>query len=313
MVLCIAAMALGLAACAGSKEETEAVKTEAAEDSQKAASEAADTRYPVTVTDSEGTEITFEQEPEKIISMAPNMTEFVYKLGLEDRLVGRTTYCDYPEEAEAVEEVGTLREPDIEKIVSLDPDVVLASTHFSEESEKQLTDLGIKVVVLYEENDINGVYQMIETAGRIFNVSEAAADTVSDMKASIEETAAAVEGLEAPSMYYVVGFGEYGDYTAGGDTFVGQLINLAGGNNVAEDVSGWSYTLESLVEADPDIIVIAEDMKDSFMMADNYKDLTAVKDGKVYGIDTNLLDRQGYRNAEGIRILAEILHPEAFK
>jgi len=319
MILCIMAMVAGLAACAGSSKETKAVPAETAENEKnetvktEADDSAAATEYPVTIQDSNGTEVTFDTEPVKVVSMAPNITEMIYQLGLEDRLIGRTTYCDYPEEVSAVEEVGTLREPNIEKIISMEPDVVIASTHFSEESEKQLTDLGVKVVILYEEKKIDGVYTMIETMGRMFNVNEAATETIQEMESSINETKAAVDGLEAPSVYYVVGFGEYGDYTAGGDTFVGELIALTGGDNIALEVSGWSYTLESIVEADPEIIIISEDMKESFMASEHYCDLTAVKNGNVYGIDANLVERQGARNAEGARILAEIFHPEAFK
>lgn len=269
--------------------------------------------YPLTIKDSNETEITFESEPQKIVSVAPNITELVYAIGAGDRLVGRTDYCDYPEEAQNVESIGTLYTPDIEKIISLEPDVVIASTHFLEESEKQLTDLGIKVVVLYEEHDVTGVYTMIETLGDMLNLKENATKVVDEMKASIDETVAAVKDLEAPSVYYVVGYGESGDYTAGGDTFIGQLISMAGGKNIAQDVSGWSYSLESLMEADPDIIVMPEYYKDDFMTADNYKDLTAVKNGKVYTIDENILSRQGNRNAEGMRELAMIFHPEAFE
>ncbi len=271
------------------------------------------TNYPVTITDSEGTEVTFDSEPMKVVSMAPNITEMIYQLGLESKLVGRTDYCDYPEQALGIETVGTLREPDIEKIISLEPDVVIASTHFSEEANKKLTDLGVKVIVLYEEFEIEGVYSIITSMGTIFNVNEVAATAVNDMIKSITETKSRIEGLDIPSVYYVVGYGENGDYTAGGDTFIGQMISLAGGNNIAQDILGWSYTLESLVEADPDIIIISEDMKADFEAAENYKDLSAVKNGHVYGINKDLVERQGYRNAEGLRTLAEIMHPEAFK
>ena len=275
--------------------------------------EAEVTKYPVTITDSEGTEVTFDSEPLKVVSMAPNITEMIYQLGLESKLVGRTDYCNYPEQALNVESVGTLQEPDIEKIISLKPDVVIASTHFSEEANKKLTDLGVKVVVLYEEFEIEGVYSIIQSIGTIFNVNEAAATAVNDMKASITETEAQIKGLDHPSVYYVVGYGEYGDYTAGGDTFIGQMITLAGGKNIAQEISGWSYTLESLVEADPDIIIISNEMMADFETAENYKNLSAVKNGHVYGINKDLLERQGYRNAEGLRALAEIIHPEAFK
>lgn len=286
--------------------EPTAEPTEGAEDTNS-------TYYPLTIKDSNGVDITIENEPKKIVSVAPNITELIYAVGAGDLLVGRTDYCDYPEEALSVDSIGTLRTPDIEKIISLEPDVVIASTHFLEDSEKQLTDLGIKVVVLYEEHDLTGVYSIIETLGDMLNLKENATKVVDEMKTTIDDTVSSVKELEAPSVYYVVSYGEGGDYTAGGDTFVGQLITMAGGKNIAQDVSGWSYSLESLMEADPDIVVLAEYNKDGFMAADNYKELSAVKNDKVYVIDTNLLDRQGNRNADGIYELAKIFHPEAFE
>ena len=269
--------------------------------------------YPVDVKDSNGTVVTIEAEPQKIVSVAPNMTELVFALGDGDKLVGRTEYCDYPEEALNVETIGTLYQPNIEAIIALEPDVVLVSTHFDDENVTKLNELGITVVSLYEEKEIYGVYTIIETLGTILNRVEEANAMVDSMKATFDEVAAAIEGQEKPSVYYVVGYGESGDFTAGGDTFVNGLITLAGGDNIAKDVSGWSYTLESLLEADPDIIIIGNGMAADFMTAENYKDLTAVKENHVYEMDKNLLDRQGYRNAEGVKELAKIFYPEIVK
>lgn len=316
LVLCTLTLVLGLTACKStadkSKQDENRVEADTSQTNPSTETTDQETTYPTVITDSFGQEVTIESEPKKVVSMSPGITELLFELGENDKLIGRTTYCDYPKEAETIEPVGSIQKPDIEKIISLEPDIVIASTHFSEESEKQLTDLGIKVIVLYEEHSMEGVYSMIETLGTILNVNDIAANTIDEMKTSIENTTKAIEGEETPSVYYVVGYGEYGDFTAGGDTFISQLITLAKGKNIAEDVSGWSYSLESLVEADPDFIIIDETMKDDFITTDVYKDLSAVKNEHVYGIDKNLLERQGYRNAQGIEILVKILHPEAF-
>lgn len=269
--------------------------------------------YPLTLTDSFGGEVTLDKAPEKVVSVAPNMTELVYKLGAGNMLVGRTDYCDYPEEALNVESIGTLRTPDIEKIISLEPDLVLTSTHFSEENAQKLESAGIKVLSLYEENNVDGVYTMIDTLGKALNKQTEAEETVKEMKAAIEDTTKKIEGLEKPKVYYVVGFGEYGDFSAPENTFVGQLIKLAGGNNIVPASDSWAFSLEKLIEADPEIIVVKKGDKENFMSTPGYSDLSAVKNGKVYEIDNNLLDRQGYRNAEGVKVLAEIFYPEAFK
>lgn len=309
LLISLLIMGAGLVGCNNDTTTTEA-STEAKTTTEAVAEEAG---YPVSITDSMGIEVTIEAEPMKVVSVAPSITELMFELGLEEKLIGRTDYCDYPEGVSQIESIGNLMEPDIEKIVSLDPDVVIASTHFSEENEKKLTDLGIKVVVLYEETDMDGVYSIIETMGKIFNVNDVATSLVDDMKTVITDTKTSIKGLEAPTVYYVVGYGEYGDYTAGGDTFISKLITEAGGVNIAQDISGWSYSIESLLEADPDIIIIDNSMKEDFMSSENYKELSAVKNNQVYGIDKNLVERQGYRNAEGIKVLATIFHPEAFK
>lgn len=269
--------------------------------------------YNVTITDSYGKELTLQKEPEKIVSVAPNITELIYKLGAEDKLVGRTNYCDYPEEVNSIESIGTLRKPDIEKIISLEPDLVITSTHFSEENAVKLEEAGINIISLYEENDVEGVYTIIDTLGKALNKEDAAKNTIDDMKSEINDVTEKISGLSNPKVYYVVSYGDSGDFSAPENTFVGQLIKLAGGNNVVPASDNWAFSKEALIEADPDIIVVRKGEKEKFMQTAVYKDLRAVKESNVYEIDNNMLDRQGYRNAEGVKELAQIFHPEAFK
>ncbi|WP_244833532.1 ABC transporter substrate-binding protein [Clostridium sp. BJN0001] len=271
------------------------------------------TTYPLTIKDSYGEDVTLKEEPKKVISLAPNITELIYNLDAQKKLYGRTDYCDYPEEALDVESVGTMRTPDIEKIISLEPDIVIASTHFSEENAKKLKDNGINVMCLYQENDFDGVYSMIEKLGKVLNKNEKATETVNNMKKTISEVSEKVKNLKKPSVYYVVSYGDSGDYSAPENTFVGQIINLAGGKNIVPENDSWSYSRELLIENDPDIIVVRKGEKDKFMSTKGYEDLTAVKEGKVYEIDNNIIDRQGYRNAEGVYEMAKIFHEDAFK
>lgn len=275
--------------------------------------DSASVSYPLTVTGSDGDTVTILAKPQKVVSVAPNLTELMYELGAGDLLVARSDYCDYPPEVSEVESVGTIFAPDMEKIISLEPDLVLASTHFDGEAAGKLQELSLPALTLFEETSMEGVYGMIETLGQALDREKQAADCVKDMKALIADVEEKVKDLEAPTVYYAVDFGENGDFTAGGDTFAGNMIEMAGGDNIAKDVSGWSITLEQIIEKDPSIIFIGEAMKGDFINHPNYSGLTAVKEGRVYGIDNNLLDRQGYRNAEGIRMLAEIFHPEAFE
>lgn len=246
------------------------------------------------------------------MSIAPNISEMIFELNAGRKLVGRTNYCDYPQEITSVESIGTMRTPDIEKIISLEPDIVIASTHFNEENSKKLEDAGISVISLYEENNVEGVYNIIETLGIALNKNDIANEKVNEMKKTINKVEANVSNLSKPSVYYVVGYGEGGDFSAPENTFVGGLIKMAGGKDIVPASDNWSFSLEALLEADPDIIVLKNGEKDKFISLEGYKELTAVKEGRVYEIDNNLIDRQGYRNAEGVLQLAKIFHKDAF-
>lgn len=277
--------------------------------------ETVQTGYPYTFTDSMGNEVVIESEPKKIISVAPSITELVYALGKGDNLVGRTDYCDYPEEAKAVESIGSLMDPNIEKIVELKPDIVIASTHFKDDVAKKLKDLGIKIVVINDSKNIDGAYESINKVGVILNTKDKAEELVNSNKKKIEEVNKKVKDEEAPKAYYVVGFGKNGDFTATGDTFIAEMLGLAGGKNIAQDATGWAYSLEKIIENDPEYIIISKNfgMKDELISTEGYKELSAVKNNKVFEIDDNLVNRQGPRISEGVEALAKILHPNLFE
>ncbi len=196
-------------------------------------------KYPLMIEDSYGRKVTINKEPMRVISIAPNITETIFALGQGEKLVGRTDYCEYPEAAKEIESIGSLQSPNIEKILSLNPDLVIASTHFKKDVLEKLEELDLKVMVLYGEESFQGVYQVIEKLGTVLNAKEEADKVIANMK-------------------HVVGFGESGDYTAGRGTFIGEMIKMAGGKNAADDVKGWKYSLERLVEKDPDILICSD-------------------------------------------------------
>lgn len=301
-------MALSFTAC--DKKEVQ----QAPEQNKQQETAKKGTTYPLTVTDSNNKSVTIEKEPAKVVSVAPNITETIYTLGMGNKLVGRTDYCDYPAEVSKVASIGTLKTPNIEKITELKPDIVIASTHFKPEVEKKLEELGIKILVLYGEESFEGVYQTIETTGKILNAQEKAQEIISGMKNKVQSVQDKVKGKNKPVTYYVVSFGKE-QYTAGKDTFIGKMLDMAGAKNAADDVTGWNYSLEKLVEKNPEIMICSKyfDSKKGIQAENGYKDLKAVKENKLFEIDNNLLDRQGPRLAEGLEELAKIVHPEAFK
>jgi iron complex transport system substrate-binding protein len=290
------------ASCAGSKTSTSNT------DTKKGA-------FPVTITDSFGRKVTLDKKPEKIISLAPNITETVAALNASDRLVGRTDYCDYPENIKSVQSIGTMQQPNIEKIVDLKPDIVVASSIIKKDVVEKLEKLNVKAAVISGVETFDGVYQTIENVAKLIGEDAAAAKVVADMKKKVNDITEKVKSANKPKVYYVVGFGQTGDYTAGKGTFIDELIKMAGGTNTAGDVQGWKYSLEKIVENDPDIMICSKyyDTKKGITAANGYKDLRAVKEGKLLEIDNNMLDRQGPRMADGLEALAKIIHPELFK
>lgn len=268
----------------------------------------------ITVTDSYNRIITIEKPALRVVSAAPSVTETIFALGKGEILKGRTDFCDYPIEVQNIPSIGSLREPDIEAIAGLDPDIVIASTHFTKESLDKLVALSIPVVVLADQNNFEGAYSTIEDIARLIGASDEGESLISEMKATVNYVKKAVRGKNMPTVYYVIGFGEYGDFTAGGDTFINQIIRMAGGNNIASEIQGWSFSLEKIVDSNPDILICSKfgNTKSSLENTNGYRDLNAVKNGNLFEIDNNMLDRQGPRLAKGLKALAEIIHPNAF-
>lgn len=315
LALCMTA---SVASCSGSSE-TEATTTAAASSittaatSEETTSETeavSDGAYPLTYEDAYGNEVTIEAEPQTIVSVSPALTEIIYALGAEDKLVGRTDYCDYPEEVLDIESVGAIDNPDVELIASLEPDVVLASSIFSEESYNAITELGIPVVIVRDETSLEGMFDVIADVADVIGCHDDGVALVEELSAELDEIRANAPETDV-TVYYCMSYGEYGDYTAGGDTFIGDIIESAGAINIADDVSGWSYSAEALVEADPDYIIIDEWSYDGFIATEPYSSLTAVQEGNIIVIDSNLLNRQGPRNLEAVELIQEAISGEA--
>ena len=274
------------------------------------------TKYPLKVVDGSKNTITIEKEPQRIISLSPTITESVFAIGKGNKLVGRTTYCDYPVAAKKVTAIGSITNPSIEKIVELKPDLVLASDLSNTEMLKKLEELKVKVLYIKNEESFNGVFATMKILGQVTNAMTGANRVITSIKYRISTVAEKIKtSKKKPSVYYVVGFGKYGDYTATGDTFISNMITMAGGTNAAIDGSGWKYSLEKLIEKNPDIMICSKfyDTKKGILETTGYKDLKAVKSGKLIEIDENFISRQGPRIGEGLYKLAKIIHPELFK
>ncbi len=321
--LCLSVAATALTACSDSNSEESAasetaevtetaVETETVETAEETVVEVEveedEFSYPFTLTDAYGNEVTVEAEPETIVTVSPALTEIVYALGGEDKLIGRSSYDDYPAEVFDVQDIGPIDMPDVELIVELDPDVVLASSIFSEEAYNALTEAGLTVVIVRDETSIEGLTYCVETVADVIGLhdeGDALAMSLSDQIAEIYNEALETIADDEITVYYAMSFGEYGDYTAGPDTFINDIIEYAGCVNAASDADGWSYSTEQLLAADPDIILVPEWGYDMFLETEPYTELTAVQNGTVLAVDANLFERVGPRNVEALETLYE--------
>ncbi len=302
-------IALVLLAFVGCQPASPAVAVPAA---TEVATEGTQTTYPLVFKDEAGKEVTLDSEPNRVISLAPSITETIFSLGAESKLIGRTDWCVYPEAASAIESIGSLQEPNIEAIVALNPDLIIVSSLSNEDTLKKFEELNLKVVVITAQESFEGLYTVIGNVGQVLNVPVAAMVKIEALKARVAVALEKVKNVSKPTVYYAVAFGESGEYTGGGDTFIHQMVEMAGGDNIAKDVKGWSYSLEQLVEKDPEYVIVSNkyDSKNLFTIGENYKNLSAVKKGHVVEVNEDLVQIQGPRLVDGLEALIEAIHPE---
>lgn len=303
-VLLIALLALPLAGCGAdtSAEETAPATETAAETAV----------FPVTVTDDADREVTIESEPQRIVSLAPANTEIVADLGLIDRLVGVTTYCDYPPEVTEIEQVGDFVGPNMEAVAAVEPDIVIATTGVQADVIEQLEAIGA-VVIAVDPQTLEGLYASMEMVGDALGAPQAAAESVADMKSGIDYIAELVAQAEPVDCFVEIAQDPL--FTVGSGTLLDDLITAAGGTNVVTEPGYVGYSLEQLLEDDPTVyLATLGSMSDPAALENRpgYEALSAVEAGRVHVLTDNLVSRPGPRVAEGVGEIAVALHPELF-
>jgi iron complex transport system substrate-binding protein len=267
-------------------------------------------------TDSLGNVMALDHIPKRIISLAPNVTETVAALGAVDSLVGRTDYCNYPLGVESLPSIGTLYNPSVEKLISLKPDLVIASSFVSDQLIATLQKASVKVVCIDKQETFEGTYALIADIALLLGKEKQGENLIEDMKAKVSQVVAATKDVVKRRVYFMVDFGSF-DGTATGDTFISEMLSLCGAINIAQEASNWTYSKELLVSQDPDMIVMAarwgetaEETKTLFSNTKPYSDLRATKEGKIVTVEADLISRQGPRSADALRLLAKAIHPE---
>lgn len=270
----------------------------------------------ISVTDDEGTTVTLAAAPESIVSLTPATTELLFALGEGDRLVGRTDFDDYPPEATQVPAVATFQGVEIEQVVDIDPDLILAGGNsFTPPADvARLRELGYPVIVLYA-SDVAGVLADIRLVGQAIGAQGQAEQVVAQIDARVDEVSAAVAALERPRVFYEIG-NEPELYGPAPDSFVADMVALAGGEAITTtDPAVFSIPVERLIDLDPEVIVLGDAAygvcPDSVVARPGWDTLTAVTDGAVRPVDDIIVTRPGPRLGEGLAALALAIHPNA--
>ena len=305
----LALLIIALAGCTGAKapESSEPSETEAPES--------------VSVVDDAGRTVEIVSSPQRIVSLAPSNTEILFALGLGDKVVGVTDFCDYPEEAKSIEKVGGM-EHNLEKIVALNPDLVLAIGGSPAQVEKatEMEKLGLAVLVL-EPGDIEGIMANIELVGKATGAEKEASQLVAELRKRFDDIIARAKGAESsPTVFFELDATDPSKpYTPGPGSFIDALISLAGGSNIGASAKmQWAQlSTEEIIAQDPEVIVLGD--ANYGVTAEMVKErpgwsvITAVKNGAIYPIDDILISRPGPRIIDGLEALARIIHPELFE
>jgi len=277
--------------------------------------------FPLTIVDDLGRTVEISRLPQRIVSLAPSNTEILFALGLEDKIVGTTDYCDYPEAAKAKPRVAGYTTPDMEKLVSLEPDLILAEAIHEERLLPALDKLGLTVTVMSAKS-IDVVLDDITLVGQINGKSKVAAQLVNDLTQRIEAVTSKTESLTPEKRLRVLYICWHDPiWTMGSETFIDDLIWKAGGVNIFADDFEKSrvVSLEAVITENPQVIIISgmgttgNLIYNSIKKETRLRGVAAIIDNHVYKIsDANLIERPGPRIVDGLEEVAKLIHPEIF-
>jgi iron complex transport system substrate-binding protein len=269
----------------------------------------------ITLIDDAGNHFTLAGPAEKVVSLAPANTEIIYAVGGGDKLVGVTTYCDYPAAAKKKEKVGDFTTPNVEKIVSLAPQVVFTTGGVQESFTKDLGKFNIKTFVV-DPKSFSQMFSDMKKVGVILGLNEKSAQVVIGLEKRVDDVLAKVKGKPRPKVFFEIWNQPL--MTAGNGTFIDKMITMAGGSNIGRSAGPQfpQFSEEQLLRDDPGVYVAVKGTQanpSDIAKRPGYSQLKAVRDGKVYIVEDNLFVRSGPRLVDGLVLLAKKLHPEVFK
>ncbi len=272
------------------------------------------TAFPQEVTDSTGNTVRLERPPQRIVSLSAGHTEMLYAIGAGDQVTAVDNTSDCPSAANELPKVDAFT-PSVEQIAALEPDLVVI---FFDPGDLQssLQAIDIPVLNLAAPESVQGVYDQMALLGEATGHADDAERVAGEMREAVEDVLSRLEGVaEAPTVFHEI---DSTYYSAGSGTFIGDLYGMLGAENIA-DATGQAYpqmSAEAIIGADPDVIVLADE--DAGESAETVKarpgwgGISAVKNDRIYVIDTDIISRPGPRLVEALRTLAGYLYPELF-
>lgn len=264
------------------------------------------------VMDSTGESVCLKKVPDRLVSLAPSLTELVFDLNAGSKLVGRTTRCNHPEKAKKVLDIGPYMTPDFEKLLTVKPDLVLAPKNgMRSELISRIKNFGIPVYV-DDSGSVEDINRLIRNIGVLLSESAEAEQITSQIELRRQKIRRIVSGLERPSVLFVVGINPL--IVGSSTSFLSSLVSEAGGRNVVSDLSipYPKFSIEEVIRQDPDVIFMLDKECHGIECLDywkNYGFLKAVKNKRVYEVDSDLMSRPGCRTIEALEALVHHLHP----
>jgi iron complex transport system substrate-binding protein len=271
-----------------------------------------------TVTDQLGRQVTVPDKPQRVVSLAPNITEIIFAIGQEHRLKGVTMYSDYPPEAAELPMVGSYVHLDLERIVALKPDLCIAISDGNPKVVAQrLESLKIPVYAV-DPRDLDTIMETIIEIGKLLDADKQAKLLVQNMRFRIQRAKSLVaKAAHRPRVFSQIGISPI--VSIGTNTFMHELIILAGGINLAAGpVTYPRFSLEQVLALSPEVIIITsmaraavfEKIKSEW---NKWPNLPAVRDKRIFLEDSNLFDRPTPRLVDGLELLIRLIHPELFE
>jgi len=305
----------------GTADLKEPAKASSGEQTSPPAANAKATVYPLKVKDATGKEFTFEKAPAKIVSVSPSETETLFALGLGDKVVGVSDFCDYPEEAKKKPKMGSIVKPNEEALIAANADVVLSGVSLKTAAVEQLRGLNVNVFKV-EPKTIDDVMNNILKFGQIFDKQEQAEKLVASMNADRQKVTDAVKDLKPEQKKRVLMEFSPG-WTVGKGEFMDELITLAGGINVSSDITGYAKLNEEKVIADnPQVILYPKNLIDEnskksmdqiIRERTSWANVDAIKNNKLAGLDKDSISRPGPRITAALVDVAKGIYPELVK